>query len=353
MTQQDPRGTPRPTALRQFLLGLSPTAEAERLEGAVLEDDDYFGQLTAAEDDLIDDYALGRLSKKERVHFEEHFARGGGEARHERLRQRVRFARDLSTHGSQQARASRGGFSLRRFLSSLASLLAPPMRPVLATAMAAMIVLVGFSAWQAVALRSQLDQEQETVAAGLEQIELLRAQAHTARQGDPRLAEELAAARQQLADLESRGAQLRTELDEARQTLASRDTGSQTTTAQPATLARSASFILSVATSVRGVEAAQMLRIPAGIDHVDLQVDLTGDTGFESYRLALRSIAGDEVWSRAGLVLQTSSWGSGVELRLPAASLVPGDYELMVFGNSAGELEELAFIDFRVDRVGP
>ncbi len=346
MTQQDPRGTPRPTALRQFLLGLSPTAEAERLEGAVLEDDDYFGQLTAAEDDLIDDYALGRLSKRERVHFEEHFARGGGEARHERLRQRVRFARDLSTHGSQQARASRGGFSLRRFLSSLASLLAPPMRPVLATAMAAMIVLVGFSAWQAVALRSQLDQEQETVAAGLEQIELLRAQAHTARQGDPRLAEELAAARQQLADLESRGAQLRTELDEARQAIAARGTASPI-----ATVARSASFVLSMATSVRGVEAAQRLRIPAGIDHVDLQVDLTGDTGFESYRLALRTIAGDEIWSRAGLKLQAPSWGSGVELRLPAASLVPGNYELMVFGNSAGELEELAFIDFRVDRA--
>ncbi len=352
MTKHEPRGNRRPAALRRFLLGDLSAVETERIEAGALEDDDLFDQLNAAEEELIDDYALGRLSRNETRRFEEHFASGGGHPRRQRLRQRVAFARDLSQlarqHRVAQDSVRRGGFSLRAFFASLA----PPMRPVLAAAAAALVAVCSWLAWQTISLRTQLGAEQQAVLAGERQIEQLRSEAETAQRrssaSDPRLAEELAAARQQLNDLATRDAQLRTELDAIRQAVAA-----QTKATQPPSIARSASFILSVASAVRGVETAQRLRIPAGLDHVELQVDLTGDTNFTSYRVALRSIAGDEIWSRAGLRPLAATWGNGLELRLPAASLVPGDYELMVFGETAGELEELAFIDFRVDSTEP
>ncbi len=357
MTRDEPQGAPHPTVLREFLLGLSSPDDRERIEDEVLAQSDLFDQLVATEDDLIDDYALDRLSVADRARFEEHFASGGGEARHQRLRERVAFARDLSTLAPRPATAPttvatterRSAFSLGAFLASLL----PPMNPVLATAAAALIALCGWLGWQTVALRTELETQQQAVLAGVQEIEQLRAAASTSgSQKVPshpsRLAEELAEARQQITELESRGEQLAQEAAAARQAMAAR-----TQPRQPPSVVRSASFILSLATSVRGVEAAQRLRIPAGIDHVDLQVDLTGDSHFASYRVALRSIDGDEIWSRAGLALHKESWGNGVELRLPAASLEPGDYELMIFGNTAGQLEELAFIDFRVTSAEP
>ena len=57
-------------ALRRYLLGLLPEAEAEPLEEAYFARPEVLETLRGVEDDLLDDYAAGRLSPGEKGAFE-------------------------------------------------------------------------------------------------------------------------------------------------------------------------------------------------------------------------------------------------------------------------------------------
>ena len=57
-------------AIRRYLLGLLPEPEAEALEDAYLGDPEVLARVRGVEDDLLDDYAAGRLTKDEIGHFE-------------------------------------------------------------------------------------------------------------------------------------------------------------------------------------------------------------------------------------------------------------------------------------------
>src|SRR5437867_10331412 len=76
--------------LMHYLLGELSEAERAELEDLYLVDQDFFDRLLAAEDDLIDDYAQRRLSKKESRLFEENFLTSP------ERRERVHAARALS-----------------------------------------------------------------------------------------------------------------------------------------------------------------------------------------------------------------------------------------------------------------
>ncbi|HVR71322.1 MAG TPA: hypothetical protein VMT87_10810 [Vicinamibacteria bacterium] len=60
-------------AIRRYLLGLLPEAEAEALEDAYLGDPEVLGRVRAVEDDLLDDYAAGRLTRDAAGHFESRY----------------------------------------------------------------------------------------------------------------------------------------------------------------------------------------------------------------------------------------------------------------------------------------
>ena len=77
-------------ALTQYLLGLVSPSERERLESEYFTNDDAFAEMLSAEDDLIDAYARGQLSAKERHQFEQRFLKS------ESGRERVQFARTLA-----------------------------------------------------------------------------------------------------------------------------------------------------------------------------------------------------------------------------------------------------------------
>ena len=78
--------------IRRYLLGeLDDRARAE-VEQRLLSDGEVFEELLVAEDEIIDDYASGRLDPEERSDFEAHFL-----ATPER-QQKLRFARALHRH---------------------------------------------------------------------------------------------------------------------------------------------------------------------------------------------------------------------------------------------------------------
>ena len=76
-------------ALRRYLLGLLPEAEAEGLEEAYFARPDVLERVRGAEDDLLDDYASGRLEPGEKGAFESHCLASAP------LRERVVAARAL------------------------------------------------------------------------------------------------------------------------------------------------------------------------------------------------------------------------------------------------------------------
>jgi hypothetical protein len=95
-------------SIRAYLLGLLPEADAEALEEAYFADPEALDHVRAVEDDLLDDYAAGRLGPADRIAFEGRYSAS------EPLRQRVIAARALRTASSSiAARPSRAGAVLR------------------------------------------------------------------------------------------------------------------------------------------------------------------------------------------------------------------------------------------------
>ncbi len=78
----------------RYLLGDVPEDEQIRIEERFFTDDEYFEQLLALEDDLIDDYVNGELTDRERKQFEEYFLAPPTR------RQRVEFAKTFMRAGS-------------------------------------------------------------------------------------------------------------------------------------------------------------------------------------------------------------------------------------------------------------
>jgi len=75
--------------LVQFLLGLLPDEEAQRLDEASIVDDVFSARLRAAEDDLVDAYVKGTLADDMRVRFESAYL--ASPLRRERVAFAVRF----------------------------------------------------------------------------------------------------------------------------------------------------------------------------------------------------------------------------------------------------------------------
>src|SRR5207302_9130576 len=78
--------------IKRYLLGELDDGTRAQVEQKLLSDGEVFEELLVAEDEIIDDYAGGRLDPEERADFEAHFL-----ATPER-QQKLRFARALHRH---------------------------------------------------------------------------------------------------------------------------------------------------------------------------------------------------------------------------------------------------------------
>jgi hypothetical protein len=100
---------PSEDGLRRYLLGLLPEAEAEALENQYFAHPEVLQRVRGLEDDLLDDYAAGRLGPEEALAFERRLLASPA------LRPRVAVARALrwaaaSSNPARATRASTGSF---------------------------------------------------------------------------------------------------------------------------------------------------------------------------------------------------------------------------------------------------
>jgi len=73
----------------RYLLGQLPEEELSRFEKCLLADDQLFAELVVVENEMIDCYVEGDLSRQERESFERHYLISAGR------RRRVEFAKAL------------------------------------------------------------------------------------------------------------------------------------------------------------------------------------------------------------------------------------------------------------------
>jgi len=291
----------------RYLLGVATEQEKTALEETLFKDSSALEEISAVEDELIDDYLSGELPSGERDQFEKAYF-----ASPER-RQRVEFARTLRNRLAQgsapqipQARAP----AVSKF----------PL--LLAAAAVLFALLAALFASDALRLRREARQLQAEQAASAQREQELSRRASEAQQETERL-------KQQVAQERAERVRLAHEVESLE-------------TAE----AKTVSFTL-IAGLVRGNGNLPTVRVAP--DTVSLRLTAPMQVTYPSYRAAVQTPEGKTLWR--GPALPSAAGGHSIAVTLPAKDIPPGDYILSVTGvTAAGREESAADFSFRVKK---
>jgi hypothetical protein len=300
--------------LVRYLLGEVTEEEQIRLEERFFTDEESYQELVALEDELKYEYAQGGLTRQQRQSFEKRFLVTNAD------REKVALAGAVLQQANQVRAEAEAALarpteaaSWWRSLASLLTLSSPGMR--LAFNCAGILVLAGFAwfTYQTARLRSQVAD--------------LRALQKSEERN----------ARQQLADGNVRQEKLSRRLAQDQEHL--RELEKQLANRQP--FPGSLGFILSPGL-VRDAEGPKRLVVPADAGPVHFQLDVKNKTRFNSYRVELQTLDGDQIWSQK--VPQP-------EFEISARLLPAGDYVIALKGTTpGGETEDAGEFYFVVVR---
>jgi hypothetical protein len=294
----------------KYLLGALSEQEQTQVQERFLQDNEYFELLQAIEDDLIDDYIHKRLSREERKYFETNYL-----VTAER-RKKVEFAADLAKTLSVSWWQALMDFLKIKF-HALGNFLTIPRRPLrLAFAFTSIAVFIG-GAWLMLRLQIELEQLKVERATFSQRERDLSEQVKLEQQRNEQMREELKSEKEQHSQLE--------------QTLAKSPPSRQSLIA----------FVL-VPDLRRAAEQEKRYVIPSGIISVQLQLDLESKIDYKSYRVAVETADGNELWSQDMLRPRTTDMGKAIAISLPTIILASDDYIIKVKGITAnGVLEEV------------
>jgi hypothetical protein len=342
----------------RYLLGDVPEDEQIRIEERFFTDDEYFEQLLALEDDLIDDYVNGELTDREREQFEEYFLASPTR------RQRVEFAKTFMRAASLPALAEIAMPGEARPEP------VPWWRTVMVFwraqslprrfALAASVVLALGGLWLIVdtmRLRNQVEQLQpERVKSQRREQELLQHIARLSQESErvTELSAQLKRERNERRRLEQQVAEQRRRNEELAQLL---EREYRRPLVQFAPPRDSLAFALFPGRT-RDIEGTNRFVIPQDADSVQLRLYLpavaAGVTDPRSrYRAVVRTAKGNEVWSQDGLEAQRTGLREEaiVILDLPTPILPEGDYIITLSRRSAsGDFEDVGSYQFSVVR---
>jgi hypothetical protein len=306
----------------RYLLGQLSEEERVSVESSFFENDALFEQLTAMEEDLIDDYVRGRLPVEQQKAFQKKFLTDNN------WKQRVVFAEALSQRVGERRPQAQSLGSRESFFQTLLGLLRI-QGPIFQTAVAAtgLVIVIGI-VW----LASQAIQARRNVQA-------LEAE----RRNLEKTVEDL---KGQVAGLQRDSRNLSNELDQERSTRGGSD---NQRTGNTSPLGSMASFILRAGV-VRGPDDAPRLKVPAGVATVRLRLEVNPADDYPAYKAELRTAAGSMIWSGDMLRAQGSGRTKTVDLDVPAQRLRAGNYELALLGRvDPGKLEDVAYYYFTLE----
>jgi hypothetical protein len=301
---------------KRYLLGELSEQELAKLEEQYFADDEAFERLGAAEDDLLDAYALNQLSAADRKRFERRLLLSSAQ------RERVRFARTLlrTASSTQQIESNIPP------LTPTASWWISPftflrtLKPVISLSAAAALILAVLAGWWLIH-RSNVTQEQQAQQTNAPRLE----------PGNQAPNEN----KQQTAQLPS-------------PTQPKQQQPKQQPVTPPTSI-RIVTFAL-VEGGLRDLGDSNHLAIPG--DAAVVRLDLTIQRNdYRTYRATLRKTEGELVWQSSGINVKSRSAGKAtVALQLRASILRNGDYILTLSGTASGRTEVVGEYSFRVTR---
>jgi hypothetical protein len=296
----------------RYLLGDLPETEQTAVEQEYFVDQEKFEEVWATENDLVDCYVRGRLSRRERELFERNYLQSP------KHRERVAVARKLLEAADRQV-AENGRAIVPppgRLMETFKALVTPRF---LAPA-TAFLLLLSILSWMMIE-RSRLNEE----------LGKTQAQLSDQQRREREISGQLAAEREQ-------GAQLKSRLDRLLESIAQRPS-----LTPPSIL----SFLLKPGGPTRTEgEPQQQITIPRETDLVKLQMKFEkGDS--RRFQAAIRAVAGPQVWSQRSL----KPGAGAITVTVPANKLPMNDYIMTLSATTpAGETEEINYYVFRVIR---
>jgi hypothetical protein len=296
--------------LRSYLLGELRDPDQESVEDRMFGDDEYYGRLLTMEEELIRDYARGRLPRSVRRRFERRLAASPD------WPARVEEARALIDIIGEEQRARGDGRRQRAWTLGATAVPAGAVVRRLALAAAIVVVVSGVS-WLVV--------DWLALSSRLERVEAERAETER-RTNDMarRIAEQSAAIAR---------------LDQALAT---------TPAVKPSPPGRVVALLLSPGGTRSPNDGATTLRVPADSE-VRLLLTLGDRRGHSGYRAILRTVEGVQVWGGSAAIVGAGQQDT-VEVRLPGSVLGPSDYVLRLQGTTGAAVEDLDAYVFRVLR---
>lgn len=312
----------------RFLLGELPENTRQELEERLFQDDSFYQQVLAMQEELVDDYVQDQLPADRHKQFESYFL--ASPRRKARVDFAVAFSRALTGRAAQPITTTPPPSWWQAFLAF--------SRPRLAFAAlaAALVALIGAS-W--------LVFENRRLSGGIEQArqerETLIRQNRTDDAETQLRIEEL---EREIGSLRSQGGELETKIKQKERELETLQR-TRTPARSGSTGGEIAAFILPPGLT-RGSDEPEKLIIPAGVRSVRLQLDLERDENYQSYVAEIRTARGNLVWSKSGLVGQKTSYGGAVFLTIPAGLVSSGEFEVSLKGAANGRVEAVGYYYF-------
>lgn len=305
----------------RYLLGLATKEERTQVEERYFSDSEYFDQLLALEDSLIDDFVTGRMPVEQRSAFKEAF----------RLRKEdVRFASALIQGVTKKKPDTQitAGFvnpvpAQRPWRQTLSE-----SRFSVAIAVAALVLL---AISLALALRSQLLRTRLSDSEAI--LSEFKEQNDDLQQ---RLRKEQSQSESSAGELEIERKK-RIEADSRLHKIERPDS--------PNAFSEVVNVVLGAAFIPRGTGTAREIRVAENIRWLRFEVSVKRFSRYESYRITIKPAGQTTAVERASL---NAAGGAPVVVTLiPAKELKPGDYILTLYGEQTGlaaaELEQYSF----------
>lgn len=312
--------------IRRYLLEDLSDEEREQIEQLLMTNDEFYQELRYAEDDLIDDYVLGRLPDEDQPKFKKRFLHAP------QLRQSVNFTVALKDHALNTAPVvvaervpSRATFfeSLRRFFT----------QPAVGLAFsAALLGVIGLNVW----LLKQNSQLRSRVGE-------LEARQSASPSSDP--LQELRAARRDNEELQARLDLKQQELVEESRKRQLAEAQLKGPTRQPDEAGGNRVFTVAlVSGGIRELGSTKRVPLEPDIRSVQFELDLAAKD-YPRYSAVLQTDEGQRKWSSSNLKLTAGK----ILFEVPARRLASGDYHIILSGvKSSGARDDLEHYYFRV-----
>jgi len=312
----------------RFLLGDLPESNRLDLEERLFQDDGFYEQVLAIQEELADDYAQDKLPPSRRVQFEKYFLASP------RRRARVEFAVAFSRALTGPAPRPIAATPPASWRESLLAFIRP--RLAVAASAAALAALIGAS-WLVVEnrrLSGGIEQAREERDSSIQQSRTEEAEAQ-------RRMQEL---EREIGSLRAQGGELETKIQQKQREFEALQRARSLGRVAPAS-GELAAFILPPGLT-RGTDEPERLIISAAARSIQLQLDLEREEDYQSYVAEIRTARGNLVWSKSGLALQRTSYGRAVFLTIPARLVANGEYEVALKGAASGKVEAVGYYYF-------